>query len=68
MKKLKIILMVLIFATLMLMLIYLTPQLEKKSGNVVLSNEKDFNEVLKSSKKAFNEWSNTTPLKRSRNF
>ena len=42
------------------------PSTGEKSGNVVLSNEKDFNEVLKSSKKAFNEWSNTTPLKRSR--
>ena len=35
-------------------------------GSVVLSNKEDFNQTIQSSKKAFNEWSNYTPLKRSR--
>ena len=35
-------------------------------GEVVLSDLHDFNEVIKSSKNAFKEWSNITPLKRSR--
>ncbi len=34
--------------------------------DVVLSNQDDFSNVIESSKKAFIEWSNTTPLKRSR--
>ena len=42
------------------------PSIGEKSGEVVLSNSQDFDEVIKSSKKAFIEWSNTTPLKRSR--
>ena len=35
-------------------------------SKVILSNKDDFNAVLNSSKKAFNQWSATTPLKRSR--
>ncbi len=35
-------------------------------GSVVLSNKEDFNQAIQSSKKAFNEWSNYTPLKRAR--
>ncbi len=42
------------------------PSTGDKSGEVVLSNLNDFNEVIKSSEEAFNEWSNITPLKRSR--
>jgi len=36
------------------------------SGKVILSNIDDFNNTIKSSEKAFKEWSNFTPLKRSR--
>ncbi len=35
-------------------------------GEVVLSDEKDFNDIIRSSEKAFLEWSQVTPLKRSR--
>ena len=35
-------------------------------GKVSLSNSKDLNEAIKSSKKAFTQWSNETSLKRSR--
>ena len=42
------------------------PSTGEKCGEVVLSDSKDFNEVVKSSKNAFIDWSNTTPLKRSR--
>ena len=35
-------------------------------GNVVLSDRNDFNNIIKSSKAALENWSNTTPLKRSR--
>ena len=35
-------------------------------SNVLLSDFEDFNKVVKSSLKAFNEWSKVTPLKRSR--
>ena len=35
-------------------------------AEVVLSNKEDFNEVIQSSKKSFNEWSKVTPLNRSR--
>ena len=42
------------------------PSKGEKSGEVVLSNHDDFNDVIKSSEKAFNEWSLFTALKRSR--
>ena len=42
------------------------PSTGEQSGNVVLSNLHDFNNVIESSKKNLPEWSNTTPLKRSR--
>ena len=37
-----------------------------QTAEVVLSNNEDFTKVLKSSEKSFINWSNTTPLKRSR--
>jgi len=42
------------------------PSKGEKSGEVVLSNSEDFKEILNSSIKAFQEWSQFTPLKRSR--
>jgi len=42
------------------------PSKGEKIGEVVLSSKEDFQEVIKSSKKAFLTWSETTPLKRSR--
>ena len=42
------------------------PSKGEKIAKVVLSNEEDFNLAIKSSKKSQIEWSNTTPLKRSR--
>jgi len=35
-------------------------------ANVVLSNEDDFQKIINSSEKAFNDWSSVSPLKRSR--
>ncbi len=42
------------------------PSTGEKIAEVVLSNQEDFNQVVVSSKSAFNIWSNFTPLKRSR--
>ena len=42
------------------------PSTGERIAEVVLSNQKDFNKVVESSKSAFNNWSNFTPLKRSR--
>ena len=42
------------------------PSIGEECAKVVLSNKEDFDEVINSSKNAFHEWSNTTPLKRSR--
>ena len=42
------------------------PSTGDQISKVVLSNAEDFNEVINSSKNAVQEWSNTTPLKRSR--
>tara|TARA_B100000579_G_scaffold434468_1_gene455430 strand:+ start:36 stop:1523 length:1488 start_codon:yes stop_codon:yes gene_type:complete len=42
------------------------PSTGEQSGNVVLSDLKDFNNTIESSKKNLLDWSNTTPLKRSR--
>ena len=42
------------------------PSTGEKSAEVVLSNIQDFDSAITSSKKAFSEWSNVTPLKRSR--
>ena len=42
------------------------PSTGEKIAEVVLSNQEDFNQVVGSSKMAFNIWSNFTPLKRSR--
>jgi len=42
------------------------PSTGEKIANVVMSSNKDFNRVVESSEKAFNEWSTFTPLKRSR--
>ena len=42
------------------------PSTGEAISNVVLSNEKDFNEAIESSKKSQLEWANTTPLRRSR--
>ncbi len=42
------------------------PSTGEKTSEVVLSNEIDFDETIKSSKAAFDTWSLNTPLKRSR--
>ena len=42
------------------------PSKGEKCADVVLSNDDDFNQVIKSSKNAFLKWSEVTPLKRSR--
>ena len=42
------------------------PSTGEKISQVVLSNKKDFEETIKSSKIAFDKWSKVTPLKRSR--
>ncbi|MDC3156882.1 CoA-acylating methylmalonate-semialdehyde dehydrogenase [Pelagibacteraceae bacterium] len=42
------------------------PSTGEKISEVVLSSAEDFNEVIKSAKQIQVEWSNTTPLKRSR--
>ena len=42
------------------------PSTGEKISEVVLSTNEDFNEVIKSARKSQIEWSNTTPLKRSR--
>ncbi len=42
------------------------PSTGEKISEVVLSDKNDFNSIIESSKKAFNLWSNETPLKRSR--
>jgi|TARA_B100001964_G_scaffold177476_2_gene195604 malonate-semialdehyde dehydrogenase (acetylating)/methylmalonate-semialdehyde dehydrogenase len=42
------------------------PATGENTSKVILSNENDFEKVINSSKNIFNEWSNTTPLKRSR--
>jgi malonate-semialdehyde dehydrogenase (acetylating)/methylmalonate-semialdehyde dehydrogenase len=42
------------------------PSTGEKSGKVVLSDKSDFNSAVESSKNAYYEWSNTTPLRRSR--
>jgi len=42
------------------------PSIGEEIGNVILSNENDFNEAIISAKKAQKLWENTTPLKRSR--
>tara|TARA_Y100000590_G_C15741235_1_gene1020334 strand:- start:3353 stop:4843 length:1491 start_codon:yes stop_codon:yes gene_type:complete len=42
------------------------PSTGEIQAEVILSNKKDFDEVVESSKKSFNEWSVVTPLNRSR--
>ena len=42
------------------------PSTGEHIAEVVLSNKEDFKKLILSSKKSFEEWSNTTPLKRSR--
>tara|TARA_Y100001970_G_scaffold289928_1_gene421806 strand:- start:213 stop:1700 length:1488 start_codon:yes stop_codon:yes gene_type:complete len=42
------------------------PSIGEKCGSVILSNKKDFEDVINSSKKGFLEWSKYTPLQRSR--
>jgi|TARA_B100001964_G_C14224578_1_gene597003 malonate-semialdehyde dehydrogenase (acetylating)/methylmalonate-semialdehyde dehydrogenase len=42
------------------------PATDEIISKVVLSNKEDFDQAINSSKKSFYEWSNTTPLKRSR--
>ncbi len=42
------------------------PSKGEQSGEVVMSNSDDFNNIILSSKKAFEIWSQITPLKRSR--
>ena len=42
------------------------PSTGEQTSEVVLSNNEDFEKVLESSKRIFDKWSNTTPLKRSR--
>ena len=42
------------------------PSTGEKISEVVLSNSFDFNKAIESSNNAFKEWSNVTPLKRSR--
>ncbi|MDC0192884.1 CoA-acylating methylmalonate-semialdehyde dehydrogenase [Pelagibacteraceae bacterium] len=42
------------------------PSTGEQIGKVILSDINDFNKAIESSKKAFSNWSNITPLKRSR--
>ena len=42
------------------------PSTGEKVADVVLSNAEDFNKIIQSSKKAFQDWSVVTPLKRAR--
>ncbi len=42
------------------------PSTGEKHAEVVLSNKQDFEQTIQSSREAIVEWSNTTPLKRSR--
>ncbi len=42
------------------------PSTGEKITDVVLSSEEDFNQAVQSAKVSQIEWSNTTPLKRSR--
>ena len=42
------------------------PSTGEECAKVILSDSEDFSQAIKSSKQALNEWSNTTPLKRSR--
>ena len=42
------------------------PSTGEEISKVVLSDEEDFKNVIASSKKGYNEWSQYTPLKRSR--
>ena len=42
------------------------PSTGEQISEVVLSNNQDFENIIKSSEKNFQNWSNTTPLKRSR--
>ena len=42
------------------------PSTGEQIANVISSNENDFKKAIESSKNSFKEWSNTTPLKRSR--
>ena len=42
------------------------PSTGEECAKVVLSNLQDFNQAIESSKNVSKEWSNTTPLKRSR--
>ena len=42
------------------------PSKGEKIGEVILSNQQDFNQIIKSSQEAFQHWSKITPLKRSR--
>jgi malonate-semialdehyde dehydrogenase (acetylating) / methylmalonate-semialdehyde dehydrogenase len=42
------------------------PSVGEEIGNVILSNENDFNEAIISAKNSQKNWENTTPLKRSR--
>ena len=42
------------------------PSTGEKIAEVIMSNEDDFKATIESSKQAYNIWSNTTPLKRSR--
>ena len=42
------------------------PSTGEEIAKVVMSSVEDFQKVIESSKKSQNEWSNTTPLKRSR--
>lgn len=44
----------------------LDPSKGEKIGEVVLSNTDDFKNIVESSERGFNEWSQVTPLKRSR--
>ena len=44
------------------------PSTGEEISKVALSNKEDFDNVIQSSANAFDEWSNFTPLKRSRNY
>ena len=58
--------MAIIYANSSKMLPVFDPSTGEECAKVVLSNLEDFNQAIESSKKIVKEWSNTTPLKRSR--
>ena len=64
--KSKIIFMAIMYLILLRVLPVFDPSTGEECAKVVLSNLEDFNQAIESSKNILKEWSNTTPLKRSR--